>query len=296
MSDFNNILVVLEDEDDVSQLLPKVGRLAEIDRSTIVHAVRTIYEGLADQDLGDAEASGKFKQYLLSSQAQTLVDALKINSIRIKHLSSNAIWGRKKWAAIIEAAESFGADIIVKSSTSADGRTLVRTPDDWNLLRNSRIPVLLCGSAEWSDKMNMIAAVDIFDDAHAALNLRILRLAEGLSKGLKSTLKVISAFPSLGPWTGQFSTFLNYQDMMEKIEQDAASRLKAILKGQGMSQQQGSVIEGNTEAVLKTAVADHHADLLLLGTSARKGIESIVIGNTAEQLLQESQIDVLTIP
>jgi universal stress protein E len=258
--------------------------------------VRTIYEGLADQDLGDDEASGKFKEFLLNSQDRMLADSLQISGIRIKHLSSNAIWGRKKWAAIIEAAESVGADIIVKSSTSADGRTLARTPDDWNLLRNSRIPVLLCGSADWPDKMNMIAAVDIFDDAHSALNLRILRLAEGLSKGLKSMLKVISAFPSLGPWTGQFSTVLNYQDMMGKVEQDAARRLEALLQGLGMSQQQGSVVEGNTEAVIKAAIADHHADLLLLGTSARKGIESIVIGNTAEQLLQESQIDVLTVP
>ena len=296
MRECNNILLVVQSAEDAKSLLPKAKRLASIEEDATVHIIRVAYERLADLDVKDVEASAELKNFILKSAEETLKEDIALSGTTLKNTESATLWGRKAWEVILHAAESVDADLIVKAATKTAGSTLIRTPDDWNLLRHSKIPVLLCDSIQWSRRPRIVAAVDVFDEDHDTLNIRILRQASGLADGLNGVLEVVTVFPSLEPWTTNFATFQNYQKVMEDIACEAASRLKRLLDAHDMSSCSRVSIEGRVEEVIKRVVAQNKTEMLVVGTTARTGLEGVVIGNTAEQLLHDTQIDVVTVP
>jgi len=298
MKDCDNILVVIQNDEEAKAVLRKVKILATMENSRVktqVHVVRVAWEGLADHDVKDVDASTELKNFILQAEAQALKDAIATSGVAIDGIESTTLWGRKQWEIILHAAETVNADLIVKAEARADKLRFVRTPSDWNLLRHSRIPVLLCDATEWSVVPKLVAAVDTFDPEHEKLNSRILQTADQLAAGLHGRLDVVTAFPSLDPWTPNMNTFGNYQKMMEEVEQDAVRRLHALQDKENLGKHRSRALEGSVEAVIKRVTNEESTDLLILGTTGRAGIEGVLIGNTAEQILHETTTDVLTV-
>lgn len=296
MRECNNILVVVQTADDAQRLLPKVERLAKIEDTATVHVVRVAYEALVDHEFDDDETRKELKNFILESTEAALTEDIALLGTAIGRIESKAIWGKKNWEAIIGAAESVDADLIVKAAAKPGDTRLLRTPDDWNLTRESEIPVLLCDDGEWSDTPRLMAALDVFDEDHNTLNIRILRQAHGFAEGIGGKLLAVTAFPSLEFWSPKLNTFWNYQSTMAEIEEDAARRLNDLMVNNEIEDCAAEALEGRAEKVVAKQIEDRQIELLVVGTTARKGLEGKLIGNTAEQLLSDTQVDVLTVP
>ncbi|HOZ78007.1 MAG TPA: universal stress protein [Ferruginibacter sp.] len=57
-----------------------------------------------------------------------------------------------------------------------------------------------------------------------------------------------------------------------------------------------SVLEGDFSEAIYTIIENSHADLLVMGTHSRSGIEKLLIGNLAEKILNRIRIPLLAIP
>lgn len=57
-----------------------------------------------------------------------------------------------------------------------------------------------------------------------------------------------------------------------------------------------SVIEGDFIEALKTTIENYNADLLVMGTHSKRGIEKLILGNLAEKVLKNINIALLAIP
>jgi len=299
MTELRNILVVAQEKKEVSALLPKVKQLAAAHNSS-VHVIRIAYEGFAELGATGAEGSAELKTYILRSEEKSLKADVASCGTLLNRIQTAALWGRRSWEAILDAAKATKTDLIVKSGGSAARANgsfrPLRTPDDWNLLREANVPVLLCGSKPWSSKPKLIAAVDVFDDPHTKLNKRILQQAQCTTAALHGELQVITAFPSLHPWTSGFATFRNYQKLILNIEREAKDKLRLLLDQHKLNGCLARALEGDAESVIQNVANADNTDFLVIGTSARAGLEAIVIGNTAEKILQRTDIDVLTVP
>ena len=53
------------------------------------------------------------------------------------------------------------------------------------------------------------------------------------------------------------------------------------------------LVKGEPEDVISRYVEDHGIDLVVMGTVARTGIAGLLIGNTAERVLQRLRVSVL---
>lgn len=309
MGDFNNILAVIQNNEDAKSVLSKVKMLAAIQcsqktgagadenaKKTRIHALQVAYESLADLDIDAVEATSELKNFVLQAEEQSLKGDIATCGVVVEDIECATLWGRKLWEVVLHAAESVDADIIVKPLQQSRRSRLLRTPDDWNLLRHSSVPVLLCGDRRWADAPRVLAAVDAFDEGHTDLNARILQVADKVTQGLRGSMQLVSACPSLDPWSARMNTFGNYQSIMKRIKKDGSNRLEALERSQTLRGYGSRVVEGSIEGVIKGMVADESVDLLVLGTTARSGIEGVIIGNTAEKILHEVQTDVLTVP
>ncbi|MGK0222246.1 MAG: hypothetical protein ACI9ON_001485, partial [Limisphaerales bacterium] len=169
------ILVAIDDVNDAAKVMPKVVDLATSQAApTNLAAVRVVYEGLADLPSKYIDGAPELKRFILEAEAPVLRGALEqTTDIEVECIT---LWNQRNWQGILHAQESSDASLIIKQVSEPSTSVYLKTPDDWNLIRHSTVPVLLSHSA-WSKNRSVIAAVDVYDTAHSALNLRILENA-----------------------------------------------------------------------------------------------------------------------
>ncbi|MDZ7669882.1 MAG: universal stress protein [Gammaproteobacteria bacterium] len=203
MPTMKNVLVVLESADEARYVLDKAAMLAEANHARL-HAVRVVYEGVAELSSSAVDASFDLKTFILSSEESELEDWLEPARRRLPDLDAVTVWNPRTWEGILHAAEQAGADLIVRAVTTRHGfGDVVRTPDDWNLLRHATVPVMLVKPRPWVKEPVIVCALDPFDDTHEPLNLALLQEAQGLTAVLGGEMMVVVAYPLFEPWVGQ---------------------------------------------------------------------------------------------
>ena len=199
MADFQNILAVMQENAEAPRLLNKLHRLAG-DQKCDISVIRVVYEGLADLKSKHVDVAQELKELVLTTCQKELRDAIETAGITVDGLTSAAMWNSKQWEGIVHAAESTGAELIIKTVESEHGAAALRTPDDWNLLRHAQVPVLLTQPRAWLTKPTVVAAIDVYDPDHEDLNARILSAAQHVCHQLDGELHLVSIFPVLSKW------------------------------------------------------------------------------------------------
>ena len=207
------------------------------------------------------------------------------------------MWDARTSEGITKAARSIGADLIIKTSAHAtDVSRPLRTPDDWNLLRHANVPVLLTQSTTWPAKPIIVAAIDVYDPSHEDLNARILASAQQLTHQLNGELHLACIFPGLSNWLDEITSMQSYAKLRRAIEEEIFEELAAFTKQEKISDYKPHAIEGVAAGAMRNLVGLLGADLVVLGTKARTGVTGMLLGNTAEKLLNEVTCDILTVP
>ena len=164
------------------------------------------------------------------------------------------------------------------------------TPQDWSLLRRSRVPVLLVKTdAPW-EHSPVLASInaDPNDHHHCILNKAILDYASELSDTYSSPLHLATAYPT---------TRLAIQDSGDGVTDRDAYMLSCLnyARSYHLNEDNLFVEPGPTESLIPKLIKQTGARLLVLGTHARVGISALAIGNTAEHLISEINIDMLVL-
>lgn len=296
MSSIRNILVAVNDETDAPHTLEKALRLATATRAR-VHVVRVIYEGIADLGPAVVDASRDLKSFLLQSAEALLEELVDRTRRKLPELETVTLWNARTWEGVVHAAERVEADLILKGATVHPGfGGTIRTPDDWNLLRHARVPVLLVKPDAWVAAPVVLCALDPFDEAHATLNLAILRQARAFADLLGGELDVIVAYPLFEPWVGEFGALRNYDELRRSIETEIRDRVNVLGEQAGVRFRRLIADEGHAVQVIGRLVEEDEAQLVVIGTHARAGIQGVLLGNTSERVLHLVQVDVATVP
>lgn len=294
----DNLLVVVDDALSIPYLMEKAARLAG--EETRVHVVHVIYEGVAEIGTSAIEDSARLKAFILESAETALEDELENARSRFKHLESATLWNPRAWEAVLHAAQSAQADLILRATTEQSGigdkvASVVRTPDEWNLLRHATVPVMLVKAAAWPKEPVVVCALDVFDDNHQALNQNVLRQARQLADVMGADLDLVYSYPLFEPWVGELGAVKSYAEIKAAIEQDARVRTAEIAAAAGVSYRHLHLEEGQTAPVLANLVEDAEASLLVVGTHAREGVRGVLLGNTSERILHAVDCDVVTV-
>ena len=87
-----------------------------------------------------------------------------------------------------------------------------------------------------------------------------------------------------------------FQLLQKEIELQTVRELDGFCKGQaaGISTTTHAVVGTAFQKILETA-ASVNADLIVMGTHGRTGVEHVIVGSTAERVVRRSKIPVLTV-
>ena len=165
-----------------------------------------------------------------------------------------------------------------------------KTPNDWSLLRRSHTPVLLVQTSNAWNSAPIMAAInaDPDDYNHGIMNTVILDYARELASDFSSQVLLAAAYPSV------HLAARNYDDSI--TDEEAYHRNCVEYARQYKLAEDNLLIEpGPTETLIPRLIEKSGAQLLILGTHARTGLSAFAVGNTAEQLITEVDIDILVI-
>jgi universal stress protein E len=203
------------------------------------------------------------------------------------------------YEAVVRRASRLRADLVVADCHA--GRHAIPwllELTDWELLRHSAVPVLLVRNRRNYRRPVVLAAVDP-THAHAkptALDRVILQAGRALATATRGALHAVHAFaPPDYVFAGGMMSPQVSNELMRQAESRAHNAFAKLLRSWSLPARRRHLVFGQpVEAIPATARAVG-ADIIVMGAISRSGIRSLLIGNTAESLLDRLPCDVLVV-
>ena len=207
--------------------------------------------------------------------------------------------GRPATALIREVLRS-RHDLLVRShGRELDARGKPFGAIDMELLRLCPCPVWLAGAQKQRKATPHILAAIHANPANPdeqQLNASILDLALTMRDVTGGRLHVVQAWIAFGETL--LASHMPPHEVDEYVEAARANEQQALEDvtrafGDRLAGTAAELVKGEPEDVIQRYVEERGIDLVVMGTVARSGITGLLIGNTAERVLQRLRVSVL---
>jgi universal stress protein E len=209
-------------------------------------------------------------------------------------------WDYPAYEAVMREAGRLGAGLIV--AERHPGRHVAAGLlhlNDWELLRRSPVPVLLVKqTGPWREPV-VLAAVDPDHtyDKPMRLDQQILRLGAAVARALNGSLHAGYAYVPLPP-TAFSGGALSDQEVIRvetRATRRAQERLQRTVRNTGIPLARQHVIARHPVDAIAQLAARTHSSIVVMGAVSRSGFKRLLIGNTAERVLDRLRCDVLIV-
>lgn len=219
----------------------------------------------------------------------------------------------KPFLEIVQHVLAGRHDLVVKTAEPLNGlhRHLLASTDQ-HLLRKCPAPVWLRRRGTSGRPTRVLAAVDVdpFDAAEpetaAALNRRIALLAGRIATWADADLHLLNVWDAPAEWLvrsfsddGAGTTYAaqvedhHWHGLLTVLEELRPAL--ARLEGDRAAAAHPHLARGSARRQIPATVQSLGADLLVLGTVARTGVPGLLIGNTAEDVLNSVGVSVVAV-
>ncbi|TNE58157.1 MAG: hypothetical protein EP340_06225 [Alphaproteobacteria bacterium] len=221
----------------------------------------------------------------------------------------------KPFVEVIREVFKYRIDLVIKSADPESGlRALLLGATDIHILRKCPCPVWLVKEGTDFKIERILAAVDFSeidpqsDKGSEPLNRKILELSGSLSQRHDAELHVVHAWEAIGEDLMK-STRVHSTDEEIETYLKANRELHETWLGQLLEKAQDWMPEqdfsrtstkrhlpkGDAGTELPRVAKEIKADLIVMGTLARTGLPGVLMGNTAETVLNAIECSVLAI-
>lgn len=299
MHRFKNILIVLNPESKSTVALDKAAKLARQNEARLtLFSVVEVHPDL--HRYPDSVA-----KYLL---APIIAEQREWLHALIKPLQEDGIDAVSKVAdgisflEIIRQVMSEDHDLVI---TAAEEKKLIHTrmfnATLMHLMRKCPCPVWMVKRAPTHPYVRILAAVDplVDETEHDSLNPLIVQLAADMAREGKGELHIVHAWHLYGE---RYVHILGWtEDEIQKEKRKAMVQHKkyfdALLGQVDITDLKLHLhlVEGYPDVCIPELIMAQGIDLLVMGTVCRTGIAGFLIGNTAEEVLNQVDCSVLTV-
>jgi universal stress protein E len=291
------ILVAVKKLDAKS--LPAVLKAAQLARASgadieLFHALsEPVYLDLVETDRLGLDQLEEQVRVQARQKLERIAERLRTHGLRV---TVSVAWDYPVYEAIVRRALDTKADLIVaQRHAGRHGAAGLLQLTDWELVKTSPVPLLLVKSSRPYRHPAVLAAID---PSHrfaktSQLDQAILRAAGRLSQQLRGTLHAVHAYePAVG--IDGLSVPL-VEDVMRASRQAASARFSHALGTAKVARSRrylalGRPIDGIVAAAERSGCA-----IVVMGAVSRSGLKRLLIGNTAERILDDLSCDIMVI-
>jgi len=215
------------------------------------------------------------------------------------NVTSEAVWSRPSQHAILQHVDEFKPDLVVKDVHYEPLlRRVLIAPLDWQLLRSCPCPLLLVNTLTRALPKRIVAAVDASSQSseHRTLNEQVIHQALSMAIQCDAQLHLVYAFSGpqsmidpagagIGP-IGELARLLQPQHQQHFDE---------LADAHGVPPDRRHFLHGPAAPTIADFLREHHSDVLVIGSAHRTLFDRLLIGTTAEAMLDAAPCNVLAV-
>ena len=204
---------------------------------------------------------------------------------------------------VLELSSAIHPKIVIKASqyqTTAERSILVDS--DWQLMRMCPHPLWLVRSEKMRDKPVIVAAVDPSHahDKPAALDHEIVKNAKAVAASTEGELHLLHVYERLvGIGTAANRAIgaskLPINKIDARIKAEHRNALNALATDCKIDIDHAHQLPGRTHEIIPTFARSLGSGLVVMGALARWGLQRMIIGSTAEKVIDRVASDVLVV-
>lgn len=299
MRRFKNILFVADGGGSEKLALIRTMDLAKSNRAKL-----TVFDVVKEFsfNFADPETIKKVENYqnMLIRERREELEKL-VNTVAAKHpgvVTNIEVRTGKTFIEIIRAMLHKKYDLIIKVRKGSMGPVqMLFGSTDLKLMRKCPCPVWIIKPSKRKRYTRILAAVDLDPSSPESLNRLIMDLATSLAETGKSELHVVHA------WQLENESILRgghipkreLNELKNEMQLAHQHQLDALLSHYRTHKKTVRLITGSAGEVIPTLASEKGIDLIVMGTVGRTGIPGLIIGNTAEKILNTVDCSVLTV-
>ena len=246
-----------------------------------IFAVRPLFPQL---HLDDALKSSKLE----TAVRDALLERMRTVTTRESPQTGIEIEQGTVHAGILRAAERIGAGVVVVGGKVDHNGLHILGNAAEHIVRYAHCPVLV---ARPSSAGNVLAATDFSDPA-----LPAVEAGAAEARRLKADLTIIHAvdlLPVMSPYYGEFIGMppMDLSDQMRKLWQSKLEECVHHFKAKGG----GLLRDGSAASAILSAASELPAQLLVVGTHGRTGLNRVALGSVAEAVVRAAPCSVLIV-
>jgi nucleotide-binding universal stress UspA family protein len=297
MHNFHNILYVGYANGDETEGLKQALSLARNNQAPLT--VLIMYPKLPDS-LGDYKKA--FEDSLVEL-AKKSVQATRRATLKLgeaePQVTIKVESGDTPAIRIIQHVLRDAHDLVVKEAEPKEGGKGFKAMD-MELLRKCPCPVWLCRPiAHHRGDIRVAVAIDpeSMEQVGHDLSLRLLQLSQSLADTCSGELSIVSC------WVYEYEESLRHNVWIKVSEEELIKTLmetqakhraalervirESAIGGKYHGKYHVHHIKGIPDQMIPSFIESEKVDILVMGTLARTGIHSFIIGNTAENIVQK---------
>ena len=283
-------------------------------KNSLKHAVRLAYQNQAKLDVlivcpefpkelseykpvFEFSVAEKFKHELKATRSEIAPNESGVAlNFKIEYNSVPSIY-------IIRHIIKNGYDLLIKDAETLNDERGFKAID-MDILRKCPCPVWISKTTHKNDhEKNIAVAIDPLSptaEGHA-LSLHLLEISRSLANAYNEKLKIISC------WDYVFEEYLS-KNMSFKVDAEDLARFvnttsqhhhdalnQLIQESVITDNYEVAHVRGSPDEVIPQYITENSIDVLVMGTVGRTGIPGFVIGNTAENVLQNLNCSLIAI-
>lgn len=299
MTPYRNILAIADPQREGSWALRRAAQLAKASGATLHLRSFCHHPGIAAVHAVSTEVADLARRELIHEQRAWLereADSLRPVAPQIR---TDVVWGTPVQEKIVSEVLALGPELVVKDVEHVPTlKRLFFTPLDWHLLRTCPAPLLLV-NREPKPVKTVVASVDIAAGLPevVALNDDLLRAARDLASVSNATVELLHAFEGLpasiagAAEAGLAEPHAVYAQLKEDRTQDFTD----FASRHNVPANHRHLVEGLPDLALARFAQDRNADVVVMGSINRTGLDRVLIGSTAERMLGQMDCDVLVL-
>ncbi|MCG6201349.1 universal stress protein UspE [Psychromonas antarctica] len=300
MIKYRNILVLIDPSKTSQPALEQAVQIAEKDKKAKITLFVCCYDLSYEMtSLSSNDERQAMQRIVIKENRDWLKElALPYEEKGLK-IDKQVVWHSRPFQAVILEVLKNNHNLVIKSThPHSKLSAILFTPTDWNLLRKCPVPLLLVKQQQWTEKGNILCAIDcksIQDEEHHQLNQQILSEAKAIAEILNVNIHIVNAYPSppmnIMLELPEFDP-VNYEDGLKKFHRKT---LTEYAQQYAIPEQNTHLKQGLPEDVISEVANDINAQLVILGTVGRSGLSATLLGHTAEQVIDNLNCDLLAL-
>lgn len=287
MGQYQRLLLIADQTLQQSPALLRAVALAKV--SGAVLDIRAFVEPVPVVHLWEEKTDDAGYQRYMRRYRRWVSDEVELLGGQGLDVSVEVVFTTHPLLDILKTVEELKPDLLIKDVTLEPVlKRVFITPLDCHLLRECPVPVHLVNQARYSLPHRVVAAVDPFDPSTQinGLNDTIIQTANALALQCDAPLHLLYAY-DLSPAFNADSPLVGGGwgvDFIEELRQSLHQAFVALADRHGVPPERRHFVMGLPVPVISEFVEQYLADVVVMGTVHRVGIDRLIGSNTERAL------------